>query len=124
MINPTRNLCLVLLNAALLGTITGTAGQFKTINIDGQFADWAGVMPSATDTAEGSNPLDFTSIYLANDDDYLYIRVKMANAVDYNAYNHHVFIDADADLSTGFSTAGIGSELMIENGGGYLQQPV
>jgi len=107
----------------MLGTITGTAGQYKTITIDGQFTDWAGVPVAATDAAEGASPLDFTSVYLANDDAYLYVRVRMANSVDYSAYNHHVFIDADADLSTGFSVAGIGSELMIENGGGYTQQP-
>ncbi len=116
-----HSLSLTLLSAAVLGTVTAYGGQFKRITIDGNFNDWAGVAPAAVDAEDASGTLDFKEIYLANDEDYLYVRVKLYSEIDYSKFHHHVFIDADADPGTGFSIAGIGSELMIEDGGGYQQ---
>jgi len=97
-------------------------GQFKRITIDGDFGDWAGVAPAVVDAEADSGSLDFREVYVANDENYLYIRVKLYTQINYSAFQHHVFIDADANPGTGLSIGGIGSELMIENGGGYQQK--
>lgn len=110
------------LGVGLLWTSPAVGGQFKRITIDGDFGDWAGVAPAAADTEGDSSSLDFREVYVANDDDYLYVRVKLYGEINYSAFQHHVFIDADANPATGLSIGGIGSELMIENGGGYQQK--
>lgn len=112
----------VVLGASLLWTSPAAGGQFKRITIDGEFGDWAGVAPAVVDAEGDSSSLDFREVCVANDEDYLYVRVKLSTEINYSAFQHHVFIDADANPATGLSIGGIGSELMIENGGGYQQK--
>src|SRR5689334_10690961 len=88
------------------------AGQFKRITIDGSFADWAGISPLYEDAEDATDAFDFSQIYIANDENYLYIRVKIYQRRTYSSFHHQVVIDADADRSTGHSWAGVGSELM------------
>ncbi len=120
---PLHLLSVVVLGAGLLWTAGATGGQFKRITIDGDFADWAGVAPAVLDAEADSTSLDFREVYLANDEDYLYVRVKVFGATEYGAFQHHVFIDADANPATGYSVAGLGSEFMVENGSGWQQKP-
>jgi hypothetical protein len=108
--------------AAILYSVTTTAGQFKRITIDGSFEDWAGVAPAAVDPEDASGQFDFKEVYIANDDQYLYVRVKLYAPADYGAFHHHVLIDADANTATGSPRLGVGSELMIEDGFGYQQK--
>ncbi|HOA59999.1 MAG: Ig-like domain-containing protein [Verrucomicrobia bacterium] len=112
----------VVVSASLLWMSPAVGGQFKRITIDGDFGDWAGVAPAVVDAEADSGSLDFREVYVANDENYLYIRVKLYTQINYSAFQHHVFIDADANPGTGLSIGGIGSELMIENGGGYQQK--
>lgn len=111
------------LGAGLLWPAGAAGGQFKRIAIDGNFGDWAGVAPAVVDAEGDSTSLDFREVYVANDEDYLYVRVKFYTGINYGAFQHHVFIDADADPATGYSVAGLGSEFMVENGNGWQQKP-
>ena len=99
-------------------------GTYKTITIDGSFGDWAGV-PLAYTAAEGStNAIEYDNIYIANDANNLYIRCTLY-APRPNAFQDsydNIFIDADDNSGTGFPVAGIGSEMLIQWGGGYDEQ--
>jgi len=91
---------LSVLCAAALCTGNSSAGQFKRITIDGSFEDWAGVAPAYLDVEDAIGQFDFNEVYVANDDQYLYVRVKLHAQADYGASHHHVLIDADADSAT------------------------
>ena len=113
---------LSVLCAAALCTGNSSAGQFKRITIDGSFDDWAGVAPAYLDVEDAVGQFDFNEVYVANDDQYLYVRVKLHAQADYGTFHHHVLIDADADSATGHPRLAVGSELMIEDGSGYQQK--
>lgn len=97
----------VVLGASLLWTSSAAGGQFKRITIDGEFGDWAGVAPAVVDAEGDSSSLDFREVCVANDEDYLYVRVKLSTEINYSAFQHHVFIDADANPATGLSIGGL-----------------
>jgi hypothetical protein len=104
--------------------LSGTAPFRATILIDGNFDDWTGMTPLATETQDNPDTKEFKDIYVANDDDYIYVRFNFYSDVGQlpvDAY-FHIFFDTDNDPATGMATAGIGSEMMIENGGGYQQK--
>jgi len=66
------------------------AGTFKRITIDGSFADWAGVPVAATDD-EGDGAYDLRELYVANDDQYLYLMVRIypsSTITDYRRMHH------------------------------------
>src|SRR4030095_13731693 len=97
-------LCITL--TALCGA---SAGTFKHITIDGSFADWAGGPVAITD-AEGdiiAVPLggfDLREVYVANDDQYLYVLVLIypsSTNPDYSQQHHHFYIDSENDPGTG-----------------------
>lgn len=117
-----RLLSLSLLCAAILGTVNASAGQWKRITIDGSFDDWAGVTPANVDAQDSTGTWDLKDVYLANDDEFLYVRVTLYAPGDYGSFHHHVLIDADANAATGYPTLGIGSELLIEDGSAYQQK--
>ena len=57
--------------------LAANAGTFKRIAIDGSFGDWAGVPVAYTDASETTAGADFRLVYVANDDEYLYIRFTL-----------------------------------------------
>jgi hypothetical protein len=102
---------------------------FTTITIDGDFADWAGIPPYVTDpagdsTAAGGNP-DWLEMYLANDDDWLYVRLVLAAAAPMQVPGgYNIFFDTD-NSTDGFAVSGsstFGSEILLQNGGVFEQQ--
>lgn len=107
--------------STLLGLVQTHAGTFKHITIDGSFDDWAGVPVAWTDAEDASGSFDFRDICVANDEDFLYVRVTLYAAQDIALFNHHLFIDRDNDPSTGWPWPGVGAELFIENGSAYQQ---
>ena len=107
--------------AFLLTSAYSQAGTFKRIAIDGSFDDWAGVPVLATDDEDAPESFDFRDVYVANDEEYLYISATLYAPADYASFNHQVIIDTDQDPGTGYAWAGVGSELFIENGNGYQQ---
>ncbi len=71
----------------------GTAQGFLAISIDGDISDWAGMEPAFRDrvndqnTAAAFNGTDIEEVYLARDDTYLYIMMKI--------YGHDPKMDMD-----------------------------
>ena len=114
-------LCASALTAAAQVSVPST---FKHIAIDGSFDDWTGV-PVAYTAPEGpANAIQYENVYVANDQTNLYIRFTLysprPNAFA-NSYDN-IFIDADDNAGTGYPTAGIGSEMLIQWGGGYQEK--
>jgi hypothetical protein len=117
---------LVVASAFGFGAVAQTAvpGTFKHITVDSSFGDWAGV-PLAYTAPEGpANAIQYENVYIANDQTNLFIRFTLysprANAFA-NSFDN-MFIDADGNVGTGFSVGGIGSEMLIQWGGGYQEK--
>ena len=103
---------------------TNVPSTFKHITIDGSFDDWAGVPVAYTAPTGPTNSIQYENVYIANDATNLYIRFTLysprpnafANSFD------NIFVDADNNPLTGFKVAGIGSEMLIQWGGGYQEK--
>jgi hypothetical protein len=109
---------------ALCLAASASAGTFKRITIDGSFADWAGVPLSYSDPSETTAGADFRDVYVANDEQYLYIRFTLyTNGTPFTSRNN-IFIDADNNSGSGFHPLGIafGSEMLIQSGTGYQEK--
>ena len=102
---------------------TNVPGTFKHITVDGSFDDWTGVPLGYTAVMGPSTAIQYQNVYIANDQTNLYIRFTLysprANAFA-NSFDN-IFIDADNNPGTGFVVAGIGSEMLIQWGGGYQE---
>ena len=99
-------------------------GTFKRITIDGSFADWAGVPIAWADPSETTAGADFRDVYVANDEQYLYIRFTLyTNDTPFTSRNN-IFIDADNNPGSGFHPLGLafGSEMLIQSGTGYQEK--
>ena len=83
-------------------TLSVTAGDFKHIAIDGSFDDWAGVPPAFEDLSDTTNSIDYATVYVANDADYLYLRFTLYAPGDPFTSTENIFIDADNDPATGY----------------------
>jgi len=108
------------------------AGTFKTITINGNTSDWAGIAPAYSDEDGVNNPtgVDFQNVYLANDTNYLYIRFTLKQSADpITAGNTYLWFDNDNNSATGFNPFGnlnfgaslmlIGNQAYQEAGGGF-----
>ena len=60
--------------------------------------------------------------YIANDDDYIYVRVTFYGPGDLATSYNNIFIDADNDPATVYAFGGIGSEMLIQEGAGYQEK--
>ena len=65
-----------------VGTLSKVEIPFRTIIIDGDDADWAGILPVVEDPAGDDDPVyasipgtDLANVYMARDDTYLYFRM-------------------------------------------------
>jgi hypothetical protein len=100
-------------------------GVFATgIELDGDTSDWQGIPPRGS-RQSGGEAIDYKEIYLANDDDYLYVRATLHSAgALFSTFNTHLFINSDSDDATGYKVQGttFGSEMMIESGSGFDQR--
>src|ERR1700722_1153910 len=109
--------------AAVPGT-SGATGTYKTITIDGSFADWAAV-PWAYQGSMDTNPVNFADVQFANDTNYLYGHfILFSNYAPFSDFYTHLFVDTDDNSQTGYpvNEALFGSEMMIESGAGYDQR--
>lgn len=87
----------------------------EPILVDGLFDDWAATVPAATDPSGdgGGSGVDFTSLWVANDENWLYIRFDTGVEVQPDEQQHISFaLDTDLNAATGQSIAGIGAELV------------
>jgi len=106
-------------------SLVASAGTFKHINIDGSFGDWAGVTPAFSRAApDTTNAVAYKDVYVANDENYLYIRFTLFAAADPFASANNIFLDSDNNLATGFPAGGsrVGSELLVQSGAGYQEK--
>ncbi|MBN2090399.1 hypothetical protein JW964_12370 [candidate division KSB1 bacterium] len=84
------------------------------ISMDGYFSDWDDIEPVYSDQTSEQTPdhVDFGKLWIANDEQYLYLRIDVG--VEVNLQNDNaiaLYIDADNDLETGNPFRGIGVDL-------------
>lgn len=74
------------------------------IVIDGSFDEWDGQVPVhvSDGSGNGGTGRDLAAIYLANDANFLYVRIQSFNADVYDG-NELVGIDGDSSAATGFA---------------------
>jgi len=109
---------------ALALAVSGTAqaGTFATITMDGSFADWAAIPAGVVDGADNAGGIDFASIQLANDNDFLYVHMVFHTALSNGAW---FAVDTDENAATGFnpfSISGQGEEAGWTNDFGVDQR--
>jgi len=113
-------------NAVSITVVAGTnaLSTYKTITVDGSFADWKNV-PWAYQGSVDGNPVDYVQVQFANDTNYLYGHIILASPYTlFKDYYSHLFFDTDLNHQTGYpvTSALFGSEMMIETGYGYDQR--
>jgi hypothetical protein len=119
MIPPLHRLLLQsALTVSFAAAFLARAGTYKTITIDGDFGDWAGVPLAHEDPADSTTSADYRRIWIANDDDFLYLRFTLERAANPFLSTANLFVDTDADPATGFPIQ-LGSELLIQGGSGF-----
>ncbi len=117
------NLSAILASALWIFVSGATAGTFKHITIDGSFGDWAGVPLAYTQAQDATNVVAYQNIYLANDENYLYIRFSIYGSDNPFTFLQNIFVDADTNGATGFNAGGyLGSEMLIQSGAGYQEK--
>jgi hypothetical protein len=107
-------------------TLTVNAGTstYQNITIDGAFDDWTGVPLACTVPAGSASAIQYENVYIANNQSNLYIRFTLYSPrpdAFANSYDN-LFIDADENAATGFPVGGIGSEMLVQSGGGYQEK--
>ena len=95
------------------------------IKIDGFFDDWIGISNTYIDSEFDSQSTELLNFSVSNDNEYLFIRIKLGNEIDltepyFNPAELFIYIDADNDNSTGYSTNNIGSEYGINFFGKFI----
>ena len=109
----TTLISLFMTSAMLAVPLTMTHAEQVAITIDGEFEDWADVVASVIDNkGDGMGAVDFTRIWLADDDRFLFIRIEATEDFDLSDDNSILlYIDTDANSATGIKVGGIGAEL-------------
>lgn len=119
----THKLSNLLALALMTAASAASAGVFRHINIDGSFSDWADVPLAYHHAQDVTNVIAYRDIYLANDNDYLYVRFSIYETADPFTGLQNIFVDADHNRTTGFDAHGlIGSEMVIQGGAGYQEK--
>lgn len=117
-----RNLCrLAALAVTIMAATPTLAGTFRTITIDDQYGDWAGVPVLDSDGGDNFSGPDIGDTQIANDGQYLYIRNTYPNSL---ALSTFLSIDVDGNTATGYDIFGlglIGSEAGWQNDFGFTQ---
>ena len=89
-----------------------------TIKIDGFFDDWNSNLNNYIDDSTDSQGVELLDFSVCNDNEYLYIKIRCGSEIDlteqfFNSAKVMINIDADNNMSTGYSTNNIGSEYGI-----------
>jgi endonuclease/exonuclease/phosphatase family metal-dependent hydrolase len=99
-------LCIFWLIAAFAAD--AALGQTGHIVIDEDFADWE-LIETAYDREEDQGL--FRRVWVANDDQYLYLSIEVASEVVLQNSGIVLYIDTDASAETGLDIHGIGADL-------------
>jgi len=81
--------------------------------LDEDVVDWEGITTGNIDPVNdnSNNTIDFVGMHVNNDEEFLYIRLKLTADLDIQENNElAVYIDTDNDASTGLSIDGIGAD--------------
>jgi hypothetical protein len=83
------------------------------IQIDGAFEDWNAAAAADPAGDPGSSGIDFTRLWVANDEPWLFIRFDTGIEIEPDeGHDIRVLLDTDDNAATGASIAGIGAELV------------
>lgn len=100
--------------AALLCMGPAAFADQAIIAIDGRDADWSTIAATHVDPAgdAGSSSIDFTTLQLADDDRFLFLRFDIGTNAQLDEFSDVVlYVDADMNATTGLSVSNIGAEL-------------
>lgn len=114
--------CGIVLAAAftLSTAVPASAGFYKTIDVlDSSFDDWNDVPVLTNDPSGDGDPIDLNTVQIANDEDYLYLRITYHTEVNPNA-DPSVFLSFDTDNNTAtgyniYELGVVGSEAAFQN---------
>ncbi len=99
--------------------------QALPIYINGTYNDWEDAIYFQEDEQLIGEEIDFLKFTVANDNDFLFIKIDFSNEIDLTD-NNEIYIDIDADnnSTTGWQINGIGSEMDWNFGQkyGYLNE--
>lgn len=115
---------LAILAMAAVSSATARA-DFITITVDGDVSDWGAAAPLLTDAADNGTGIDFNQVWIANDDDYIYVRFTLHSPGDPFTFQSNYFFDGDNDSGTGYNVDGLGifgSEMLVQAGAGYQEK--
>ena len=91
--------------------------ELAPIQVNGYFDDWSALTQVLDDSNDDSGTVDFGRVWVANDQDYLYIRFEIEGEVQPDEQqNMRLYLDTDMNAGTGTAFNGIGAELMWEFG--------
>jgi endonuclease/exonuclease/phosphatase family metal-dependent hydrolase len=94
------------------------ASDFRSILVDGDPSDWTGIPAAHVDPTfdNGGSAIDLGQIFIANDDNFVYLRFEVGGEVGIQtlAAPFRIHFDTDNDDATGFPVENIGAELVIE----------
>jgi len=98
----------------------GPPTTFRTITIDGDFADWTNIPAVVVDGTDAS-AVDFDVIRVANDANKLYVYMRFFGLTDPWTSTTNYFFDGDNNIATGFPTFSVGSEFLIQGANGFQE---
>jgi endonuclease/exonuclease/phosphatase family metal-dependent hydrolase len=91
--------------------------QSLPIFLDGRTDDWNVPVPTYIDTKNDGNIYDFNYVFVTNDEQFLFIKIKITPFLKLLEDNQiSVFIDGDNNSSTGYQINSIGAELRFNFG--------
>jgi len=106
--------------AVFLSASAAIAAEKPTLQrivMDGLFDDWSQVPVAFTDPAgdNGRSSADIRSIWLANDDKYIYLRFEVGRLLNLQhiAGPLRIYFDVDRSADTGFRVGPMGSDFML-----------
>ncbi len=108
-----RRLATVLASCLLAASMAHA--ELAPVQIDGFFDDWASLTVDFTDGAgdDGSSGIDLGGLWLANDQDWFYMRYETGADIQPDDYNDlTMYLDTDMNAGTGVSINGIGADLV------------
>lgn len=88
----------------------------RKVEIDGNFAEWAGLEKMADDPIDFSdsvNKLDYTELYLAHNESKFFMFYRSSGFAPLN-WAHNTFIDGDGLSQTGFILGSIGADILVQ----------
>ncbi len=100
--------------AGAVPVLPGTSASASLpIQIDGDFSDWNGAAATDPPGDAGGSGIDFTHLWIANDENWLFIRFDTGVEVQPDeGQDIRIVLDTDDDAGTGAAVAGVGAELV------------